>query len=118
MVGHGATHVDFSGQAIGIPELIDGASGALIFGVRPENVHLDDTAPTKGRIQAAEYLGTTQIVTIDTAHGQIKARTGSETPVRIGDQTGLRFDSRSVTIFNPEGRALQSVANQRVLRHG
>ena len=118
MVGHGATHADLSGQPIGIPEMLDGASGALILGVRPENVHLEDAAPTKGRILAAEYLGTTQIVTIDTAHGQVKARIGSETPVRIGDQTGLRFDPRSITIFNPEGRALKSVANQRVLSHG
>lgn len=118
MVGHKATSVRLSDQALAIPEMIDGASGALKFGVRPENVHLDDAGPIKGRILASEYLGTTQIVTLDTAHGPVKARIGSEAPVRIGDATGLRFDARSITIFNPEGRALLSVANQRVLNHG
>lgn len=118
MVGHGATSVSLSGHEIAIPEMLDGASGALILGVRPENVHLDDTAPTRGRILASEYLGTTQIVTLDTEHGTVKARIGSETPVRVGATTGLRLDPRSITLFNPEGRALLSVANQRVLNHG
>jgi multiple sugar transport system ATP-binding protein len=38
--------------------------------------------------------------------------------VRIGDTTGLRLDARTITLFNPEGRALLSTANQRVLNHG
>ena len=76
------------------------------------------TAALRGRILAAEYLGTTQIVTLDTAHGQVKARIGSDTVVRIGDQTGLRLDARAITLFAPQGRALLSVANQRVLAHG
>ncbi len=118
MVGHGATQIDLAGQPIEIPQMRSGASGALILGVRPENVYLDDTAPTKGRITAVEYLGTTQIVTLGTAHGSVKARISFQTPVQIGDTTGLRFDPRSVTIFNPEGRALLSAANERVLHHG
>lgn len=117
-VATGATAVDLSGHSLAIPQTVEGASGALILGVRPENVHLDDTAPLRGRILAAEYLGTTQIVTLDTAHGQVKARIGSDTVVRIGDQTGLRLDPRAITLFAPQGRALLSVANQRVLAHG
>ena len=118
MVGSGATTVTLADQPLEIPQMINGASGALTLGVRPENVHLDDTAPIRGRILATEYLGTTQIVTFDTSNGQIKARINSEPVVRIGDTTGLRFDPRSITLFNPEGRALLSVANQRVLNHG
>ena len=117
-VAAGATAVALSGHNLGIPQTVEAASGALILGVRPENVHLDDTAPLRGRILAAEYLGTTQIVTLDTAHGQVKARIGSDTVVRIGDQTGLRLDPRAITLFAPQGRALLSVANQRVLAHG
>ncbi len=118
MVGNGATSAELSGQPIEILRLINGASGALILGVRPENIRLDDAAGTKGRILATEYLGTTQIVTLDTAHGPVKARVDAKMNVRIGDTTGLRLDARSITIFNPEGRALLSVANQRVLSHG
>ena len=114
----GATAVPLSGHNLAIPQTVEAASGALILGVRPENVHLDDTAPLRGRILAVEYLGTTQIITLDTAHGQVKARIGSDTVVRIGDQTGLRLDPRAITLFDPQGRALLSVANQRVLAHG
>ena len=117
-VAAGATAVALSGHNLAIPQTVEAASGALILGVRPENVHLDDTAPLRGRILAAEYLGTTQIITLDTAHGQVKARIGSDTVVRIGDQAGLRLDPRAITLFAPQGRALLSVANQRVLAHG
>jgi multiple sugar transport system ATP-binding protein len=117
-VAAGETAVTLSGHSLAIPQTVEGASGALILGVRPENVHLDDTGSLSGRILAAEYLGTTQIVTLDTAHGQVKARIGSDTVVRIGDQTGLRLDPRAITLFAPQGRALLSVANQRVLAHG
>lgn len=118
MVGHGATSVSLAGNEVAIPQMLGGASGALILGVRPENVHLEDGGPIRGRILASEYLGTTQIVTLETEHGTVKARIGSETPVRIGDTTGLRLDARTITMFDPEGRALLSTANQRVLHHG
>ena len=73
----------------------------------------------RGRIVASEYLGTTQIVTLDAAHGPVKARIGSEIVVKIGDTTGMRFDPRSITMFDAaNGKALISKANQRVLNHG
>jgi multiple sugar transport system ATP-binding protein len=118
MVGNGSDTVTLSGTQIAVPEMLSGADGSLTLGVRPEHVHLDDAAEFRGRIVASEYLGTTQIITLDSAHGQIKARTGSQTPVRIGDTTGLRFDRRSITLFAANGHALISTANQKVLNHG
>lgn len=117
-VGNGSDTVTLSGAKITIPEMLSGADGGLTLGVRPEHVHLDDQAAFRGRIVASEYLGTTQIITLDSAQGQIKARTGSQTPVRIGDTTGLRFDRRSITLFAANGHALISTANQKVLNHG
>jgi len=117
-MGNGAASVTLPGAVVAVPAMISGASGALVFGVRPEHVHLDDAAPFRGRVLATEYLGTTQIVTMDTACGAVKARVGSDVAVRVGDQTGLRFDERSVTVFDPGGRALLSQGNQRVLGHG
>jgi multiple sugar transport system ATP-binding protein len=101
-----------------MPEMLAGASGALVLGVRPENVHLDDAAAYRGRIVAVEYLGTTQIVTLDTACGVVKARMASDHVVKPGDLVGLRFDERTLTLFDGSGRALLSKANQRVLTHG
>jgi multiple sugar transport system ATP-binding protein len=68
---------------------------------------------------ATEYLGTTQIVTLATPHGQVKARIPSARVVRAGDTTGLALDARTLTVFDAAtGRALRSAANERVLAHG
>ena len=46
----------------------------LILGVRPEHVRLNDQGPLRGEVFGTEYLGTTQIVTVTTHHGLVKAR--------------------------------------------
>ncbi len=118
MVGNGTGSVTLSGAQMDIPEMISGASGRLTLGVRPEHVRLDDAAPYRGRILASEYLGTTQIVTLDTDLGPVKARIGSDRVAQLGTTTGLAFDPRSITLFGENGHALMSVANQKVLSHG
>lgn len=118
-VGKGAVEVRLHDIAMAIPASLDGANGALTFGVRPEHVRLDDAAPYRGRVKATEYLGTTQIITLDTPNGVIKARVASSDPVKLGAMTGLSFDPRTITLFDgPSGRALRSHANQGVLARG
>ena len=118
MVGNGSAEVTLSDAAIPIPPMISGANGPLTLGVRPEHIRLDDSAAFRARITAAEYLGTTQIITLDTAHGPVKARAPSTNAAPIGATTGLAFDPRSITLFDPSGHALMSEANQKVLSHG
>jgi multiple sugar transport system ATP-binding protein len=119
MVGHGSHSVSLAGCEVAVPEMISGGSGALTFGVRPEHVHLSDSAAYKARVTATEYLGTTQIVTLDTPLGPVKSRIASDIAVRIGETTGLSFDARSISLFEGgTGRALISKANQKVLIHG
>ena len=70
-------------------------------------------------MKATEYLGTTQIVTLNTAHGVIKARAASGEVARVGETVGLEFDGKTVTLFdNQTGRALRSDLNEGVLAHG
>jgi len=119
MLGKGTTSVTLDWAQFEVPALQEGAHGDLIFGVRPEHVHLDDAAPYRGRVIATEYLGTTQIVTLDTPLGPVKTRVASHRAIRAGDTTGLRFDARTITLFSAEtGRALQSHGNAGGLRHG
>ena len=119
MVGKGVTSVSLSEAVFKVPELREGAAGDLIFGVRPEHIHLDDAAPYKGRVIATEYLGTTQIVTFDTPNGILKARIASNEPIKVGAQSGLTFDSRTITLFEAgTGRALLTAANEGVLTCG
>src|SRR6202044_1312017 len=86
--------VNFHDASIAVPELREArAVGPLVLGVRPEHIRFSDAAPVRGRVFGAEYLGTTQIVTVDTEQGQIKARLPSSMPVQVGDTVGLTFRS-------------------------
>jgi multiple sugar transport system ATP-binding protein len=118
-VGPGTDQVVLDGVALRVPVQRGQAAGRLVFGVRPENVALDDAAPYRGRVLAAEYLGTTQIVTLDTAQGPVKARVASDRTARVGETLGLDFNPRTVTLFDQvSGRAILSEANQRVMGPG
>ncbi|RED10618.1 ABC transporter ATP-binding protein [Pontivivens insulae] len=102
-----------------IPTVRETGSGQLTLGFRPEHVTLEDDAPIRGRVLASEYLGTTQIVTLTTAFGEVKARVPSDRVVPIDVTTGIRPDPRSVTLFDTQsGRALRSVANEKVIQNG
>ncbi len=119
MVGIGSDHVTLGEARSAIPVQHEGASGALVLGIRPEHVRFDDAAPYRGQVLATEYLGTTQIVTLTTSHGDVKARLASDRKVTVGEQVGLTFDPRTITIFGAErGRALKSAGNEKVLSHG
>jgi multiple sugar transport system ATP-binding protein len=111
--------VSFHDVSIAVPEIReDRANAPLAFGIRPEHIRFADAAPVRGEVFGAEYLGTTQIVTVDTAHGRIAARLPSSTPVRIGERVGLEFRSERVSLFDVgSGLAIQT-ANEGSARHG
>jgi multiple sugar transport system ATP-binding protein len=118
-VGNGATEAALGDARFVIPQQLEGASGSLTLGVRPEHVHLNDAAPYRAEVLATEYLGTTQIVTFRTPNGPVKARIPSHQPIRVGERTGLELDARTLSVFDAgTGRALVSVANKEVLNHG
>jgi len=118
-LANGATSVRLGDMDFEIPELLTGLQGELSLGVRPEHVKLSDTSSYRAEVLAAEYLGTTQIVTLQTAHGTIKARLSSATNVREGETVGVDLDARKLTVFDARsGHALVSSANKEVLNHG
>jgi multiple sugar transport system ATP-binding protein len=115
----GATSILMDNQTIEVPQQLQGASGNLIFGVRPEKVSLSDSGSYRGEVVAVEYLGTTQIVTLETAHGVVKARTNASQLVTRGEQVGLSFESETITLFEESsGKAITSVLNHEVLNNG
>ena len=119
MVGNGTKLVELNGSEFAIPELVGSAHGQLVLGVRPEHITLSDNASYKGRVLATEYLGTTQIITLETANGTIKARASAADHVAVGDQTGLSFDERTLSVFDAEsGHVIASTANLGVLDRG
>ena len=113
------TSVILSGHNMQVPTMLEEAQGDLVFGVRPEHVHLNNDGQFRGSVLAAEYLGTTQIVTLDTASGELKARISSEIAANVGDNVGIGFRSDNVTLFErASGRALRSALNDEVIARG
>ena len=84
------------------------AARDLTLGVRPEHVRFDDAAGLRGGIVATEYLGTTQLVTLDTGAGRLRARMAASAPARVGDSVGLRFTTERLSLFDTgTGQALE-----------
>lgn len=115
----GAASVTLHHQKLEVPTLRAPFEGEMIYGVRPEHVSLYDHAGYRAQIIATEYLGTTQIVTLEGPNGLIKARTGSDQYARVGEIVGLAFNGATVTLFdNQTGRAIPSELNEGVLSRG
>ena len=87
----------------------DVAPRDLALGVRPEHVSFDDKSVLRGSVYGSEYLGTTQIITINTPFGQVKARTKSTGAIKPGENVGLRFTADRLSLFDKDsGRAVRS----------
>jgi multiple sugar transport system ATP-binding protein len=106
----GRASVRIDGADIPIPAPREALSSReLVLGVRPEHVRLSDAAALRGAVFASEYLGTTQIITITTAHGPVKARLPSSTKAAIGQHVGLVFRADRLSVFDAEsGRAVRT----------
>ena len=62
----------------------------------------------------AEYLGTTQIVTVDTEQGHVKARLPSSLSVQVGEMVGLNFRSDWLSLFDAQtGAAIRTASHGR-----
>jgi len=111
--------VSLSGVNIDVPEIReDRPSVPLVLGVRPEHIRFGDAARVRGEVFGAEYLGTNQIVTVDTAHGRVAARLPSAVSVRIGEIVGLEFYSDRLALFDAGSGLAIHTANEGSARHG
>lgn len=118
-ISKGDSKVELGGQEFFIPEALEDFSGDIFFGVRPEHVSFDDSSLFRASVDAVEYLGTTQLITLQSACGSLKARIESGRQIEVGAKLGLSFDRRTITLFNSNnGKALLNRENHQVIRHG
>jgi len=110
----GSTSVEISGTRIKIPETREAAlNGHFVLGARPEHIHFDDSSKFRGEVFGAEYLGTTQIVTVKIAQGRVKARLPANLKVTTGEQIGLTFMGERLSLFDKAtGRAIKTVLHE------
>jgi len=118
-VNSGDSTIALAGQVFEIPLQLQGCEGDIVFGVRPEHISFDQNSQYHGDIIATEYLGTTQIVTLQTENGTLKSRISSTESVSEGERMGLAFNPKTITLFDQKtGSALLSEGNKGVLGDG
>jgi multiple sugar transport system ATP-binding protein len=110
----GAGEVRVNGATVAVPKVREDRSEAdLALGVRPEHIRFDDSSHLRGTVFGAEYLGTTQIVTVNTEHGQVKARLPADIGVSAGETVGLSLRSERLSIFDTEsGKAIRTALHE------
>jgi multiple sugar transport system ATP-binding protein len=115
----GAKAIGLDGASVAIPESrAASAEDRIVLGARPEHLRLNDSSKFRGEVFATEYLGTTQIVTLNTALGALKARIQSIQVLRPGERVGIDFLSDRLLVFDKEsGRVIPSALHDGG-RHG
>ncbi len=109
-MARGSNEVRLGGDIVHMPAVYEDISPRdLALGVRPEHISFDDSFGLRGSVYGSEYLGTNQIVTVNTEYGQIKARVKSADEVKAGAKVGLRFMTERLSLFDHgSGRAIRS----------
>lgn len=109
-LARGSREVRINGAAIAVPAVHEDLADAdLVLGVRPEHIRLDDASPLRGRVIDSDYMGTTQIVTVATEHGEVKARIAADRRAEAGETVGLAFSTRRLSLFvAASGRAIRT----------
>ena len=91
------------GIEVTMPTLAERPKGnAVVYGIRPEHILIDDNGPLRGRVFGVEYMGARQVVTVDTDAGRLKVRTGGSVSAVVGETVGLDVISPRAVIFDRE----------------
>jgi multiple sugar transport system ATP-binding protein len=118
-VAPGDREIRIEGSSQTVPELREAAGGNLVLGVRPEHVRLSADGWLRGEVYGAEYLGTTQIVTVRTARGQVRAHLPASISVRRGEPVSLTLRPEKLSLFDrATGRAMHSALHEGAAGHG
>ena len=106
----GASEVRVNGSAIPVPRLHEPLEhDSALLGVRPEHISIAEDGTLKGRVFAVEYMGSRQLITVDTDAGRLRVRAPNTVRVSFGETVGLNFDSDRLVVFDPASdRALAS----------
>jgi multiple sugar transport system ATP-binding protein len=119
-LGRGAREVRLGDAVVAVPEIREDLDEReLLLGVRPEDVRLGHGGAVAGEVFGAEYLGTTQIVTLSTPYGTVRARLPADVPVQRGEHVGLDFRPGKLSLFDKmSGRAVRTALTEGGAGHG
>jgi multiple sugar transport system ATP-binding protein len=110
-VAAGHEQVSLLGVAVPVPRC-DGAAARVLLGIRPEHIVIDDQGTLRGKVIADEYLGSHQVLVIDTALGVVRVRAGKDDGLPAGSPVGLSFRKERTLLYDAEtGRLLPGAAH-------
>ncbi len=107
----GTQRIALEGNDIAVPALREEVSQRkLLCGVRPEHVRFDTLSRLRAEVLGTEYLGTSQIVSLITAAGNLlRAKVPAGERAQRGDHVGLVFDPATISLFDKtSGGALRT----------
>ncbi len=97
----GATSVVIDSNVFNIPEQhAETIADKNFIGIRPEKMTLTQKKGIAGEVYASEYLGTRNILTINTEVGQFKVRVSKDSNVCLHENVKITFDPHSAIIFD------------------
>ncbi len=104
--------VPLSTEVLSPPELEHEveASGDVQFGLRPEHFRIGapgDAGGIAGRVQFLEPVGSDLYLTVEAGGTSVQVRTDPDSPLQVGDNLSLTFDSRRVHVFGADGHNLR-----------
>jgi multiple sugar transport system ATP-binding protein len=108
-VSSGANRVMVSNVEVPVPVVKEDSRNGLTLGVRPEDITLSSEGALRGEVFGVEYMGSRQLITVDTRAGRLKVKAPNEVQASVGDKVGLSFRTEHLILFdNSTDRALQS----------
>ncbi|MFC0402370.1 ABC transporter ATP-binding protein [Paraburkholderia rhizosphaerae] len=111
----GAERVSLGGAWVPVPR-VDASAAKALLGIRPEHILLDERGPLRGCVIADEYLGSHQILVVDTALGIVRVRVGKSDGRAAGSQVGLSFRKEHTLVYDAaSGKLLPGAARQMVV---
>ena len=76
------------------------AGEAVVLGVRPEHVHLDDGGGVSGQVTVVEPMGNQLVVWLDALGTTLAALIAGARPVRTGETVRVGLDPEHVSVFD------------------
>ena len=109
-LSRGAREILVQGARVAVPEVQEDVAPAdMALAIRPEHIRFDDVSPLRGSVYGTEYLGTTQVVAVETADGMLKARIPADRTLKMGETVGLALNAARLSLFDRgSGRAIRT----------
>lgn len=99
----GSDQLKLGEATIKIPRLLENVDCAEVtLGIRPEHISLSNEGPLKGEVFAVEYMGTRQLITVDTLVGRLHLQAENSLRIHDGEQIALSVDQAHALLFDPK----------------